>query len=336
MSKKESIPFEEALERLDAVTAPDDEVFYGLSGMHKDNLPDFTKVWVMLDDNRRAHIVEGAQDLAESDIEPDFRELFILGLGDSDARVRAAAVRGLNEDSDTGLITPLVRLLRNDPAEPVRAAAAEALGYFMYMAEVETINASRRKEIYDGLIYALRHAPEGSPVYRHALSSVAYADSGDVDFYLRGAIASDDAALKLQAVIGMGRSSNPDYRPLTRAEMLHVNPAIRREAARAAGELEDGDALPTLMELVDDPDADVRESAVLAMATIGGLEAKRAIETLQSSDNEDTKALADGAMELYQMLHGEFDFNMELFDEGARTSFHSVKPLAAKRKPPLS
>jgi hypothetical protein len=28
---------------------------------------------------------------------------------------------------------------------------------------------------------------------------------------------------------------------------------------------------------------------------------------------------------LYDVLHGQFDFNMQLFDEQARTSFHTIE-----------
>lgn len=328
MAKKmeKSMPFAEALMQLDGVEPPSDIALQALSGASKEQLPELEKVWRMLAPERRAMIIDRLREIAVDDVEAEFSIAFRVGLRDTDASVRAASALGLWEDESPDVITPLVQALRHDSADAVRAAAAYSLGHYLYASEIGRLAAGRGREIYDALLYAVRHSPDESPVYQRALESLGYAGTPDVEFFVRSAHASDDPALRLSAVIAMGRSSNQSYQPLVRGELQHVSPAIRREAARAAGELEDVDAVKDLGELIDDSEAPVREAALEALAKAGGLEAKRLIDAVIASADEDLKTKAEEASQLYDMLHGEFDFNIGLFDEESRTSFHSIKP----------
>ncbi len=331
---EKALPFDEALMRLDGTDEPDDGALRALTGMDATQLAQFDKIWRALDGDRRAAIAAKLRVLMLEDAELDFFDIFRNGLADADARVRDDSVLGLWELESPSLIAPLVKLLRDDPVPAVRASAAKTLGYFMYLNEVERISKARGSEIYAALMYVLRHAPEDTPLYQRALESIGYAGTGDVEFFLRSAFASDDAQLKLSAVIGMGRSDNQAYQPLVRAELQSVSPAIRREAARAAGELEDVDAVKELGELIEDTDNAVAEAALEALAQIGGPDAKRLLESTAASADGTLKQKADESLQMYEMLHGDFDFNVKMFDEDSRTSFHSIKPdaLPAKKK----
>lgn len=322
--KERPLDFDEALMQLDAIEPPREEVLRALSGAGQDRQPAFERVWSVLDADRRAAICQQLDELAREDVEVEFSLAFRVGLRDADARVRLAAARGLWETESADLTAPLLQILRADPSEVVRAAAAQTLGSLQCAAELGRISAARGREIYDALLLTLRRTPDESPLYQRALESIAYVASVDVDFFLRSAIASDDDSLRLSAVIGMGRSENQAYQALVRAELHHVSPHIRREAARAAGELEDVDAIKALAELIDDPEQSVREEALDALAQIGGLEAKRILESVIASADSDLKEKAEEALQMYEMLHGEFDFNVNIFDEESRTSFHTI------------
>ena len=322
--KEKSLGFDEALMQMDGVEAPSDEALCALSGAGVEQQPAFEKMWRVLDADRRTSISERLIAIADEDVEMEFSLAFRIGLRDADARVRLAAARGLWEESSPDVITPLVQALRSDVDVAVRAAAARSLGHFLYASEIDRLSAARGREIYDALLVTLRRTADESPLYQRALESIAYHNSVDVDFFLRSAIAADDAGLKLSAVIGMGRSNNQEYQELVRNELHHVSPHVRREAARAAGELEDVDAVRDLAELIDDPEQSVREAALEALAQVGSLEAKRIIESVIASADEDLKEKADEALQMYEMLHGEFDFNVNIFDEESRTSFHTV------------
>jgi HEAT repeat protein len=328
MAKKieKSLPFEEALMRLDANEPIEDAALRGLSDLGSDGLARVDKMMRVLDDNRRVEVVGAMRRLAIEDIEANFEGVFRAGLVDVDPRVRTESALGLWESTNPGMIQPLVRMLRGDSSKAARAAAAQSLGHFLMEIESGQVTQTHRGEIVDALMHVLRREPDDAPLYQRALESVSYATTPEVDFFLRSAVASDDPALRLAGVIGMGRSDDQAYQSLVRAELGHVSPHIRREAARAAGELEDVDAVPALGELLEDPEMSVREAVLEALAYIGGKDAKRMLDEMLASDDEEMKAKADEALQLYQIMHGEFNFNMELFDEGARTSFHTIKP----------
>jgi HEAT repeat protein len=330
--KKEKSPsFDDALAQLTAAEFPSEELLRALSGAGVDRQADLERAWRALDADRRARLVADLDEMARTDVEVEFSLVFRLGLRDADARVRLTSALGLWECELPEVIAPLLHALRSDVSDDVRAAAAQSLGHFLYAAEVDRLNGARGREIYEALLQALRRAPDESPLYQRALESIAYVGSVDVDFFLRSAIASDDAGLKLSAVIGMGRSENQAYQLLVRDELQHVSPAVRREAARAAGELEDVDAVKDLAELIDDPDHGVRDAAIEALAQVGGLEAKRILESVAAAAEDDVKAKAEEALQMYEMLHGEFDFNVNIFDEESRTSFHTVNAAKAAK-----
>ncbi len=312
--------------RMDGSEPPEVATLIGLSDPDPTQIKAFDKIWRTLDDERRALIASGLRDHAMRDIEVNYDALFKHMLSDADARVRAEAAAGLWEDDDAAIITPLVTLLRRDPSQAVRAAAAYALNHFMYLAESGQLSKARRDEIYNALIDTVRHALDTTPLYQRALEGLGYSGAEEVDFHLRSALASDEADLRLSAVIGMGRSNNNAYAPLVRGELGHVSPRVRREAAHACGELEDTEAIKALGELFDDPDAAVREAAVHALAKIGTLEARQLLDEAARSQDEAFRAHAEEAIQEYELLHGQFDFNMKLFDEESRTSFHTIKP----------
>lgn len=313
------LPFVQALAELSGEDKPTQRALRALSDLNADRIAELKAELGKLDSNRRAWIVDHLRMLSDDDIEVDFNEIFRVGLSDADSRVRLASVKGLWEDEKPSLISPLITLLKRDPSDEVRAAAAEALGRFLYAGEIESVSKPRRDEIYKALLSVVRHTPDDSPVYQCALASLGYAATDDVDFFLRSAIASDNDNLQLSAVIAMGRSDNTAYAPLVRAELHHVSPHVRREAARASGELEDMDAVKDLGVLIDDSDASVREAALGALAEIGGIEAKRLLENTAATAEDELKEQATQALEQHGMLHGEFDFNMQIFDDNSRS-----------------
>lgn len=317
MTKKasKSLSFVQALAALGADAKPGAAAFRALSDLDDKHIAELQTQWPELSADRRAYIAEGLRELAEEDIEVDFRNIFRFTLGDSDERVRLSAVEGLFEDDHPGLIPPLTALLGNDPSQTVRAAAAESLGRFIYEAEMERISPARRDQVYAALMGALLTTPEDSIIHRRALEALAYVSNEEVDLQIRDAYASKDDLLRLSAIVAMGRSSNRAYTDIVRSELHSISPAIRREAARACGELEAEDAVPDLGQLIDDPSEGVREAALEALAMIGGSEAKRVLEQAAASDDEELAEQAEAALEEFEFWHGELDFSLGMFDE---------------------
>ena len=64
----------------------------------------------------------------------------------------------------------------------------------------------------------------------------------------------------------------------------------RAEAAGAAGELEIREAKPMLLELLEDPDIDVRMAAIWALSQLGGSGVREALENLMESTDDDEES----------------------------------------------
>ncbi|MCS6847194.1 MAG: HEAT repeat domain-containing protein, partial [Anaerolineae bacterium] len=157
MTRKSNKPvsFERAIEALRTEGEPSQESLLAFSDLSGEQLAIWQNVWAALTADRRASLIEQLRELAEEDIEADFRPLFRFGLSDPDERVRLASVEGLFEDDHPSLIPLLIALLRDDPSQTVRAAAAESLGRFVYSGEMDRLSEARRSQVYAALMRAL-------------------------------------------------------------------------------------------------------------------------------------------------------------------------------------
>jgi len=95
----------------------------------------FLEAWSTFSAKRRRQVIRLLVDLAEDNVELNFDDIFLSSLSDSDARVRADAIRGLWEYDNRDLIEPLINLLSVDGDTDVRAEAALALGRFVLQWE---------------------------------------------------------------------------------------------------------------------------------------------------------------------------------------------------------
>jgi HEAT repeat protein len=96
--------------------------------------------------------------------------------------------------------------------------------------------------------------------------------------------------------------------------MLHSNlPLLRSEAAHASGELEIAEAVPQLLELLDDPDDNTRQASIWSLSQIGGEGVRETLQTLYD------EADSDQELELLESALDNLTFNeglqlMPMFD----------------------
>jgi HEAT repeat protein len=271
--------------------------------------------WPALDDDRRAYVAAKLRAMSRVDVRLDFAPIFRFMLSDIDPRVRLSAVNGLGEDESPDMIDVFAVILRSDPSDRVRAAAATALGRFMYQGVMNKLSKRRHDQVYSALMGALISSPEQSRARRAALRSLAYVSNDEVDLRIRDAYASEHLPLRISAVFSMGRSNDRRYQHVVLGELTSVTPIMRREAARAAGELELREAVPTLKQLIDDPVADVRRAAVRALGQIGGDDSRQALEAAAQSNDPEIAGAAEEALAEYEFLYGDLKFSMGPFDE---------------------
>lgn len=284
---------------------------YIFSKMNQEALAAFRNIWPTIPSQRRRDIMQELVEIGEANFEVYFDPVFLLALGDEDAEVRTSAINGLWENEDPNLIGPLVHLLRTDDAVEVRAAAASALGRFIYLGAVEEIDQHQALLAEEALLDTIHHSAEDIEVRRRAVESVAFSSEPAVAQIIENAYYDENEKMQVSAIFAMGRSADPHWRPQVIAELDNDNSEIRFEAARASGELEASEAITKLIELIaDDPDLQVQEMAVWALGRIGGPAAQEALEECLESEVESIVLAAEEALDEINL----FSDSLSLFD----------------------
>jgi HEAT repeat protein len=290
---------------------------YALSNLERADLARVRAAWPTLLDERRRAILGHLVDIAETNFEVNFTPVFRLALNDSNADVRAAAIEGLWEDEDPALIPVLLNILQNDPSEKVRAAGASALGQFVYLDEIEEIPHAKMEPALQALRAIVSSPGEPLEVRRRAVEALGFSSADDIPDMIRQAYASPDKLMRVSAVFAMGNSADEQWIDTIILELESQLPAMRYEAARAAGELEARSAVGTLARLLDDPDREVQEMVVWALGQIGGKRARSLLAELAAGDDADLAQVAADAMEELEWMHGDRDLPLFVFDPHA-------------------
>ncbi|MFQ5569318.1 MAG: HEAT repeat domain-containing protein [Rhodothermales bacterium] len=173
---------------------------------------------------------------------PEAATLLLGMLSDEDADVRAQAVRGLGQVEDRNTLAQVEEML-HDPCPDVRAEAVSAL---------ENICRCR----------ALGAIPVALADQNARVRVKAAYMLGETIRALR----ADDSPRAIQAL----RDQLPVAVESLKDALEDDNPMVRRHAAYALGEAQDGAALDALKSTVHDGAVEVRLEAVRALGKIGG------------------------------------------------------------------
>jgi HEAT repeat protein len=268
-----------------------------LSGLGREEREAFWQAWQRIAPARRDEIARAMVDLAEDNVDLDFGEVLFWCLDDDDAGVRVCAVEGLWENESPRLLHRLLVLLRSDPAPDVRTAAAIAL------------SREDARELQDTLLAIIRDQQQPFDARRRSLESAGYfAEAEEVQRQIDLAYRTDEQLLRESALVAMGRSMLPRWLPIIARELASPSPALRYEAARAAGEMaEEARALlPKLIPLLDDSDSEVAFAAIWALGQIGGEAARRALQRVRKSQDEARSQAASEALEELALEDGLF------------------------------
>jgi HEAT repeat protein len=222
--------------------------------------------------------------------------------------VRLPAVRILWEYENKDLIQTFLGMLAADSDPEVRAAAATALGQFVYLGELEELPPKIARQVEDHLLAALNSNDE-ELVRRRALEALGFSSRDEVANHIQTAIDSSDREWQASALFAMGRSGHEMWGPVILEKLDSQYPTLRAEAARAAGELELKDAVETLLELLDDPDTHVRTASIWSLSEIGGEGVRERLEALyeETDDEEEAEFVSDALDNL------EFTEDVQLF-----------------------
>lgn len=269
---------------------------HSFSDISPENLAAVKKIWDKVDPTRRIALVADLEPILDADTLLCFDDFALFALGDPEALVRSHAIRLLWESEDSHLIPNLSYLLQHDPSDEVRAAAASALGKFVYLGELGEIPANLLKEIEE-LLLGVIQTSKRSEIQRKALEALGYSSRNEVTLLIHKAFKEKDTRWLSSALFAMGRSADRQWENQVLEMIDHYDEDVKTEAIRAAGELEVVNARETLIEKATDESEnwEVRAAAIWSLSQIGGEDARDALEDLleKSSDEEEADIIEE-------------------------------------------
>lgn len=284
---------------------------YLFSNLSRNDGAALENAWPQVALERRQNLMQDLGEIGEANHEVNFDDVYRIALGDEDGDVRAAAIQNLWESEDPDLMAPFIEILQRDPAVNVRAAAASALGRYIYLGEIEEIPVAQAKRVEEVLLAVHRGADE-LEVRRRALEGLAFSSQPEVAELIEQAHRSPEHLMQVSAVFAMGRSADQRWSAEVTKELDNNDPQIRFEATRAVGELEIQSAVPELARIAEDGDAQVREAAIWSLGQVGGDEARQILTDLLEEAGDDEHDFIEEALE--NLVFHDDMLNIEMFD----------------------
>jgi HEAT repeat protein len=255
------------------------------------------ETWPKVSIQRRKALLEDLEEIHLADDLLCFEEVGRVALKDGEPGVRMRAIQILREYELADLLLTFVNLAEHDPDAEVRAASAAALATYIYMGEMEDISPKKLQQVEECLLRLIASS-DTTLVRRRALEALGFSSRKEVPGLIEKAYASPEMDWLVTALYAMGRSANSRWKPQVLKMLSHKRPAVRAEAASAAGELEIKAAIPELLELLDDVDPDVRMASIWSLSQIGGARVRSALENmLETSEDDDEANQIDNALE---------------------------------------
>jgi len=284
------IPFDKIIDALlDESTPFSPRYLHRLSDLEPEDSAALAATWPKISSRRREALLDDLEEVHLADDVLSFEEVARTAIKDAAPAVRQRAINILREYELPDLITTFVHMAEQDSDPEVRAASAAALATYIYMGEVEDIQPKKLLQVEECLL-RLTHSNDTPLVRRRALEALGFSSRKEVVGLIEKAYASPDMDWLVSALFAMGRSANSRWNPQVLKMLDHQRPLVRAEAAGAAGELEIKQAVPKLLELLEDSDIDVRMAAIWSLSQVGGEGVRAALETLLETSDDDQEA----------------------------------------------
>lgn len=254
--------------------------------------------WADIPRIERHALILALAELAAESVEFNFNRVFRIALTDADPVIRELAIRDLWEDQGSDLPHVFIDLVRDDPSDDVRAAAADALSSVADAAAAGDATTLEPDWLIEQFTSLVKNPGESPIVRRRALGTIAaFGNDPRVPALIRFALADEDQTLVAGAIYAMGRTAKSVWVPEL-AEFIESEDAeLRFEAARAAGAIGDEDLVPNLAELIYDRDVEVRTAALDALGEIGGQAAIRVLRVAEENTEFEDQEIVDDALD---------------------------------------
>jgi HEAT repeat protein len=269
-----------------------------LSDLDRARAASLRQRWLEIPPTERHALLLALAELAGESVDFNFNRVYRIALRDPDPVIRQLAIADLWEDEGRDLPAIFIDLVRNDPSDDVRGAAADALSSTTDAIAEGELSSIDRGELIDLFTSIVADPTESPIVRRRSLGAVAVLgdDSRIIDM-IRLALDEDDQALVAGAIYAMGRTASARWIPELIDYLQSEDAELRFEAARASGSIGDEDVVPELAQLVYDPDAEVRAAALLALGAIGGAAAIRVLRQVEEDEEFEELEYVDDAID---------------------------------------
>jgi HEAT repeat protein len=307
------IPFLNLLDDLlDEQTIISSQLLYRLSDLDTSEITLLSEAWPKIPVSRRQALLTDLEELGATDTLLSFEAVGRHAIQDEDPTVRQLSIRILDMYEPEDLIPRFIEFLKTDPNAEVRAEAAQALGSFVYLGELDEIPDETCQDIQEALLLSISQDGE-KIVQRRSLEAFSFTSRPETSDLLAKAFDSGDIEWMVSALFGMGRSADRRWSETILEMLEHKMPKLRLEASRAAGELELKEAVPILMDLLDDVDPDVRAATIWSLSQIGGQSVRQILEVMyeQAEDSNEIELLESA---LDNLSFTEDLENFSLFD----------------------
>ena len=276
---------------LDSLIAPGKEFPRNYLNLFSDirplELQTLLDIWERVNLDRKLSLLEGLEALAGTDTLVSFDDFASAILNDHDASVRKYAIRLLLECDDVKLVPTYLNLLKNDPDANVRAEAANVLGLFMDLGELEEIPEDVHGEIRSVLLESASGEKE-TRVRRRALESLGWSSHPDVVTLVESAFAMSEIEWKTSALTAMGRSANDYWEDRILRSLLDENDHVRKAAVQGAGLVPLKSArVPLLRMLEDEENNEIMSAAIWSLSQIGGEDVGTYLEAMLAEAEDD-------------------------------------------------
>lgn len=267
----------------------------------------FMDVWPSVKPNRKLLLLNELLQHLDSDNLVSYEDIGRALLDDEDGEVRALAIGLLAESNDPKLASKLIDIFLTDTELAPRMEAAQLLGEFVLLGELEELNPELKTKIEDALISVIR-GEENPALRKRALESLGYSSREEMVNIIESAFQRADPTWVASALHAMGLSHDDRWNDDVVSKLLDEDPRIRFAAAEAAGELNIEAAAPIMLQMLEDEeeDDDVISATIWSLSQIGGEDARIYIVNLiENTEDEDLVAFLEDALE-------NLDFNEEL------------------------
>ena len=279
----------------------------------------FLDVWPSVKPARKLLLLNELAANLETDNIVSYEDIGRALLDDADGEVRARALLLLAESNDPKLASKLTDILLNDSELAPRMEAANLIGEFILLGELEELSEDIQRKAEDALIKVIKS--EDNPTLRkNALEALGYSSRIEIIMLIESAFERTDPTWVASALRAMGRSHDERWLEDVIGKLLDDDPRIKFAAVEAAGELNIQDAGPILLKMLEDEeeDDDVIAAAIWSLSQIGGDDARvYLLHLIEQTDDETLTEYLEEALENLDFIEELNKFDLLLLDEDA-------------------